>query len=81
MYLLTRHRLDELLKNITNITKKETTIMTNKEKLLQDLFAANNKAFEAQIAYDMAQWEVERARAAYKAYLEAERQAEAAANE
>jgi hypothetical protein len=81
MYLLTRHRLDELLKNITNITKKETTIMKNKEKLLQDLFAANNKAFEAQIAYDMAQWEVERARAAYKAYLEAERQAEAAANE
>jgi hypothetical protein len=46
--------------------------MNTKEKLLQDIFEANNKAFEAQIAYDMAQWEVERAREAYKAFLEKE---------
>ena len=47
--------------------------MTNKEKLLQDLFAAIEKEHQLEIDYQIAQWETEKAREAYLACLRAER--------
>lgn len=54
--------------------------MTNKEKLLQDLFAAIEKEHQLEMDYQIAKWEAEKARNAYRACLLEERQ-EAAAND
>lgn len=46
--------------------------MTNKEKLLQDLFAAIEKEHQLEMDYQIAKWEAEKAREAYLACLRAE---------